>query len=61
MAARPDVKSWACWGARQTSLGCLIVIADGRVVEQGTHEQLMGDEKGVYRNLYQVSMRLQTI
>jgi ATP-binding cassette subfamily B protein len=36
----------------------LFAIKDGRIVESGTHEELLADEKGLYRKLYDMQRQL---
>jgi ABC-type multidrug transport system fused ATPase/permease subunit len=36
----------------------IIVVKDGQVVEQGTHQELMGYENGIYRNLSELQFDL---
>jgi ABC-type multidrug transport system fused ATPase/permease subunit len=36
----------------------IIVVKDGQVVEQGTHQELMEYENGVYRNLSELQLDL---
>ena len=35
----------------------IAVIADGAVLEQGTHDQLLEKEDGLYRSLYSLQFR----
>ena len=37
----------------------LFVISDGRLVESGTHRELLGKPDGVYRRLYEMQLQLQ--
>src|SRR5438477_11385981 len=37
----------------------LFVIADGRLVESGTHRELLGKPNGIYRRLYELQLQLQ--
>jgi len=37
----------------------LFVIADGRLVESGTHIELLGKAHGRYRRLYEMQLQLQ--
>jgi ATP-binding cassette subfamily B protein len=36
----------------------LFVIEDGRLVEQGTHKELVGRPDGKYRRLYEMQLQL---
>ncbi len=38
----------------------LFVMKDGRLAEAGTHEELLGREDGIYRNLHGLQLELQT-
>lgn len=35
----------------------IIVIDRGKIIQHGTHEELIGDEKGLYRKLYEMQFR----
>jgi subfamily B ATP-binding cassette protein MsbA len=36
---------------------CIYVVKDGRIVEQGTHEELIAHEDGVYRQLHDIQFQ----
>jgi len=37
----------------------IIVLANGRIAEMGTHEKLMKNENGVYRNFWELQSAIQ--
>ena len=36
---------------------CIYVVKDGRIVEQGTHDELIVREDGVYRQLHDIQFQ----
>ncbi len=43
------------------NVDCIYVLQDGRIVEEGTHEQLQGREGGVYQNLLKLQFEKEVI
>ena len=35
----------------------IVVLQNGRIVEDGSHEELMGLENGIYRNMFETQAR----
>ena len=52
-AARPDRSSFGCGEADK-----IIVLEKGTVIESGSHEELLGNEKGLYRYLSQLQFEV---
>lgn len=37
---------------------CILVLEEGKVAQMGTHQQLMEQENGIYRRIYDIQMNV---